>query len=95
MNASIMKILFFPYQVPYTLMEKYFTITNVGITKFQLNAVQPCPWLKKIVQFNEISIRCYLECVNPSRVNPALASQVVFQNLKIPMFLSDSLLNVH
>jgi hypothetical protein len=41
-----MKILFTPIKVPCALMEKCFTIMNIGITKFQWNTVKPCPCLK-------------------------------------------------
>jgi hypothetical protein len=72
----------FPAKVPYARKEKYFIIKTHHHSKRNFSVYQ-------------IFLKHDLECVNPSQVNPVLAIQALFQDSKIPPFLSNSLLNMH
>lgn len=83
MNANITK---FQYnenivctKVPYAVTEKYFTITDIGIMKFNCNTVKPYPCLKKICLVCH-SLRCYLEHVKPFQSKICSRSAVMFVN---------------
>jgi hypothetical protein len=55
-------------------MEKYFTILNIGITKFQCNTPTTI-WSGGIC--STIIFKCYLGCVNPPQANRVPAMQTV------------------